>query len=163
MAFLRPICLFSFLTKENLELEERTTSWALTHNLIYIDNPVGRWLSSNHHDHIDCGEDNDDQVIMIIWSTFPDLLVNGYNWFWCVIIVNHNSWWKGRWSSVHHEDHCDNKTMMIFCVSGTGFSFTKGGFAENETAVGLCVIVILQIHCHCHTRNINTNTKANKI
>ena len=32
---------FSFRAKENLELEERTTSWALTHNLIYIDNPVG--------------------------------------------------------------------------------------------------------------------------
>ena len=33
-----------FPLKEKLVLEERTTSWSLTHNLIYIDNPVGRWL-----------------------------------------------------------------------------------------------------------------------
>jgi len=64
-----------FSVTENLELEERTTSWALTHNLIFIDNPVG-----------------------------------------------------------------------------TGFSFTKGGFAENETAVGFdlhsCLTQILTIFPH---------------
>ena len=30
-----------FSVTENLELERRNTAWSLTHNVIYIDNPVG--------------------------------------------------------------------------------------------------------------------------
>ena len=42
MFFLTPQAVHNFFFAENLELEARTTSWALTHNLIYIDNPVGK-------------------------------------------------------------------------------------------------------------------------
>ena len=30
-----------FSVNEKLELERRNTAWSLTHNVIYIDNPVG--------------------------------------------------------------------------------------------------------------------------
>jgi len=49
------------------------------------------------------------------------------------------------WSLTHHMIYIDNPV-------GTGFSFTKGGFAENETAVGLdlhsCLSQILTLFPH---------------
>ena len=50
----------------------------------------------------------------------------------------------------------DDTVLMIITpkmISGTGFSFTKGGFAENETAVGLSVIL-------AHNTNTNSNTNT---
>ena len=36
-----------FKVKSDNTLEPRSTTWALTHNMIYIDNPVGTGMSSN--------------------------------------------------------------------------------------------------------------------
>ena len=36
-----------FKVKSDNTLEPRSTTWALTHNMIYIDNPVGTGMSLN--------------------------------------------------------------------------------------------------------------------
>ena len=36
-----------FKVKSDKTLEPRSTTWALTHNMIYIDNPVGTGMSLN--------------------------------------------------------------------------------------------------------------------
>ena len=83
-----------------------------------------------------------------IWSTLTTLLVGGCQLLWTTM-----QWWPSC-----HDTRCwwllslmIITTKMIFS-SGTGFSFTKGGFAENETAVGLCVI--LTILATTNTNNI---------
>ena len=34
-----------YFVKTNFQVEKRSTSWSLTHNVIYIDNPVGTGFS----------------------------------------------------------------------------------------------------------------------
>jgi len=72
-----------YVVTEDMQLTERMTSWALTHNVIYIDNPVGTGYSFTKKD--SCHANNQNQVaddlydaLQQFFSLFPALRNNDF-------------------------------------------------------------------------------------
>jgi len=70
-----------FSVTENLELERRNTAWSLTHNVIYIDNPVGTGFSFTYGGYAEnqtaVGEDLFACLVQI-FTLFPYLQENDF-------------------------------------------------------------------------------------